>query len=100
MNDAEPTVRHNAERQRYEILVDGDVAGFAEHQPFADGVEAFPHTVVQPEHEGKGLAATLVRAALDDVRARGVLVVPSCWYVARWIERHPEYRDLIADPAG
>lgn len=100
MDPAEPTVRHNRERQRYEVLLGDEVVGFADHRPFADGVEAFPHTVVEPPHEGKGLASLLVRGALDDVRARGVRVIPSCWYVARWIERHPDYRDLVAEPAG
>ena len=100
MDPAEPSVRHNPDRQRYELLVGGEVVGYAEHHAFAPGVEAFPHTVVQPAHEGKGLASLLVREALDDVRARGVTVVPSCWYVARWIERHPGYRDLLAAPAG
>ncbi|HEX2577197.1 MAG TPA: GNAT family N-acetyltransferase [Aquihabitans sp.] len=97
--DAEPTVRHDDERQRYEVLLDGEVVGFADHHPLGDGVEVFPHTVVDPAHEGKGLAGVLVRHALDDVRARGVRVVPSCWYVARWIDRNPAYRDLLADRA-
>ncbi len=100
MDSAEPTVRHDPDRQRYEVLLGDEVVGFAEHEPFADGVEAFTHTVVRPPHEGKGLAAMMVRAAMDDARARGVRVVPSCWYVARWIERHPDYRDLLAEPAG
>lgn len=100
MDPAAATVRHNPDRQRYEVLLGDDVVGFADHHPFAEGVEAFPHTVVEPAHEGKGLASVLVRSALDDVRARGVRIVPSCWYVARWIERHPDYRDLLAEPAG
>lgn len=98
--DSEPTVRHNPDAQRYEVLLGDEVVGYAEHEPFADGVEAFPHTLVQPAHEGNGLASVLVRGALDDVRARGVKVVASCWYVARWIERNPDYRDLLAEPAG
>lgn len=94
------TVRDNPDRQRYEISRGGQVVGFAEHHPFADGVEAFPHTVIDEAHQGQGLAGTLVREALADVRARGVKVVPSCWYVAQWIERHPDHRDLLAPPAG
>jgi predicted GNAT family acetyltransferase len=94
--DTEPTVRDNPDRQRYEVLVDGVVVGYAEHHPAGAGVEVFPHTVVSPEHEGKGLAGVLVRHALDDVRARGVKVEPTCWYVARWIGRHEAYQDLLA----
>ncbi len=96
--DPQPTVRHDPDRQRYEVLLGDEVVGFAEHRTTADGVEAFPHTVVTPAHEGKGLAGVLVRHALDDVRRRGVKVVPSCWYVAGWIDRHPDYADLLAEP--
>ena len=45
---------------------------------------------------GQGVGAELVRQALDDVRAGGGLVVPQCWYVARFIDEHPEYADLLA----
>jgi predicted GNAT family acetyltransferase len=45
---------------------------------------------------GRGLGSELVRAALDDVRRRGATVVPTCWYVAEFIDAHPEYGDLLA----
>ncbi|QXC61152.1 N-acetyltransferase [Aquihabitans sp. G128] len=95
----QPTVRDNPDRQRYEVLLGDEVVGFAEHHPAGAGVEVFPHTVVTPAHEGKGLASVLVQHALDDVRARGLKVEPTCWYVARWIGRHPDYQDLLAQPA-
>lgn len=91
-----PTVRHDDAAGRYELVLDGEVIGYADHRVVAEGVEVFPHTVVEPAHEGQGLAAVLVEEALDDVRARGVQIVPSCWYVARWIERNPAYADLVA----
>lgn len=91
-----PTVRHDDERDRYELVLDGVVVGHADHHPVAEGVEVFPHTVVDPSHQGRGLAGVLVQAALDDARSRGVRVVPACWYVARWIERNPGYADLVA----
>jgi predicted GNAT family acetyltransferase len=56
----------------------------------------FPHTVIDPARRGHGLGAELVAGALDDVRARGATVVPTCWYVARFIDEHPAYRDLLA----
>ena len=46
-------------------------------------------------HEGKGFAAELVAAALDDVRARGLTVIARCQYVARYIREHDEYADLL-----
>ena len=88
-------VRRNAERSRYEILVDGEVAGIADYQ--VDGtVWTFPHTVIDGHRRGQGLGAELVQAALDDVRAQGATVVPLCWYVARFVDENPEYRDLLA----
>ena len=57
----------------------------------------FTHTEVESGDGHHGLGGTLVRAALDEVRAAGGTVVPRCPFVAGWIERHPEYRDLVAE---
>ena len=54
------------------------------------------HTEVLPAFSGQGHAATLARSALDDARARGLTVRPDCPYVASYIEKHPEYADLVA----
>ncbi len=87
---------HDApEAERYEIR-DGDrVLGLAAYQHRGDQV-VFTHTEVDPQAEGSGLGGRLVRAALDDVRAKGLQVVPRCSFVRGWIERHPEYGDLVA----
>ncbi len=53
-------------------------------------------TWTPPSMRGAGIAARLARAALDHARAEGLRVVPTCWYVAGWIERHPDYADLLA----
>ena len=55
-----------------------------------------PHTVTTRAHRDHGLAGQVVRFALDDIRAAGRQVIPSCWYVARFIDEHPEYADLVA----
>lgn len=91
----EATVNDVPERSRYEIVVDGEVAGFAEYI-LEGGQVTFPHTVVRPELEGKGLGGRLVRAALDDADAKALAVVPHCSFVRRWIELHPEYEHLLA----
>jgi predicted GNAT family acetyltransferase len=91
------TVRDNPEESRYEIR-DGDrVLGFAAYERRGD-TTVFTHTEVDPDAGQDGLGSTLVRAALDDVRARGGSVVPQCSFVRGWIERHPEYADLVAAP--
>ena len=90
-----PEYRHNPDKSRYEVLIDGRVVGLADYHVQGD-VVVFPHTEVDPSLRGRGLAAELVRTALDDVRATGRTVVPSCWYVAQFIDEHPEYGDLLA----
>ena len=88
------TVRHAADQHRYEAVIDDHVVGFAEYQPMPDGV-VMHHTHTDPAFRGHGIAAVLVAGTLDDLRDQGLHVVPSCWYVAEYIERHPEYRDLV-----
>ena len=56
----------------------------------------FTHTVVPPELRGRGIAEKLVRAALAEARTAKRKVVPTCSYVAKFIERHKEYQDLVA----
>ena len=94
---SDPTVvpvRHNPAASRFEAEIDG-------HLAVADYVQAgdrmiFTHTFVPPELRGRGVAEALVRPALEEARRTGRRVVPQCSYVARFIERHPEYCDLIA----
>ncbi len=71
----EVVVRDNPEEQRYEAILDGTVAGIATYE-LRDGVMVFPHTVVPPEWEGRGVADQIVHFALDDVRARGLQALP------------------------
>lgn len=88
-------MRNNVERSRYELTVDGELAGVADYS-ILDGSVLMPHTEVESRRRGQGLAAILVRAALDDLRSSGRSVIPQCWYVAQFIEQHPEYGDLVA----
>ncbi len=82
------------DRSRYELRIDGRVVGVADYRA-EGGTLVFPHTEIDPAMRGRGLGARLVGAALDDVRARGGTVVPRCWFVARFIDDHPEYRSLV-----
>jgi uncharacterized protein len=99
MPDAEgrsTEVRQSATRSRYEITLDGRLVGFADYRAHGD-IVVFPHTEVEPSMRNQGLGAGLVRGALDDVRARGGTVVALCWYVAEFIDQHPEYADLLTE---
>lgn len=88
-------VRRNDTQLRYEILVDDALAGIAEYRIDGDNV-VLPHTQVDPAHRGQGLAAILVRHALDDIVARGAKVIPSCPYVKDFITAHPDYHEAVA----
>jgi predicted GNAT family acetyltransferase len=93
----ETTVRDNPGESRYEIR-DGDrVLGHADYHRHGE-TTVFIHTEVDPHAGQDGLGSTLVRAALDDVRGNGGSVVAKCSFVRGWIERHPDYADLVADP--
>jgi uncharacterized protein len=88
-------VRDNRDQTRYEVWTDGQLAGFAQYR-LHGGRITFTHTEIDPEHEGAGLGSQLVRAALEDVRGRGLAVLPVCRFVADYIRRHPEdYLDLV-----
>ena len=89
-------VRDNPEQERYEVSVDGALGGFAQYRS-RPGLIAFVHTEVDEGHEGEGLGTQLVTFALDDARARGLEVLPFCPFVNGFIQRHPEYADLVPE---
>jgi uncharacterized protein len=89
-------VTRNDDESRYEARLGGALAGLAYFQR-SRGVVAFTHTEVDSVYEGRGVGGQLARAALDDVRDRGLLVHPYCPFIRTWIRRHPDYADLV-DP--
>jgi predicted GNAT family acetyltransferase len=91
----EMTVKDNADALRYEITVDGERAGFVTYR-LSPGVMTFLHAEVDPAREGRGIGSRLVRDALDDARARGLTVRPRCPFVAAYIERNPDYANLVS----
>ena len=93
----EITVTDVPEAGRYEARAGDRVLGQANYQRQGDRV-VFTHTEVDPDAEGSGVGGTLVRGALDDVRAHGLRVVPRCSFVRGYIERHPDYADLVDTP--
>lgn len=89
-------VRRNEARHRYEVETPAGTAILEYSEP-RPGVLDLQHTLVPLQARGQGIAAQLVRTALDEARSRGAQVIPTCPYVASFIGRHPEYRDLIED---
>lgn len=94
--DSEVSVVHQPDRHRYEVRNGRIVAGYIVYSTVEDHV-VMEHTVIKAAYEGRGLGSVLASGALDDVRARGLSVVPQCPFVAGWIARNPEYADLVAE---
>jgi len=91
------TVENDVDGSRYRIRDGADYLGLVDYTMRADGaVLAMTHTEVLPERQSGGVAGVLAKAALDDVRTRGLQVDPVCPYIATFIRRHPEYADLLA----
>jgi uncharacterized protein len=89
------TVEDNPLVSRYEARVDGALAGVSEYE-LADQMIVFLHTVVARKYEGQGVGGSIARYALDDARARGLQVRALCPFIRGWMERHPDYSDLIS----
>ena len=86
-------ITNNKTEHRFELAVDGHVA--MSYYKIADGVVTFTHTEVPPELGGKGVGSKLIKGALDQVRAAGPTVVAQCPFVKAYIEKHPEYQDML-----
>lgn len=86
-------VEHNEQTHRFEIKSEGEVA-FLEYRP-KDGEIALLHTRVPPPLEGRGLASSLATAAFDYARSHHLQVVVICPYVAKWLEKHADQRDIV-----
>jgi predicted GNAT family acetyltransferase len=87
-------VRDNKARSRFELDLEDHVA-FSEYRR-ADGVLTVMHTEVPAALNGKGIGSRLVRGLLDLARAEGAKVRPRCPFVKGYIDKHPEYSDLLA----
>ncbi len=91
---ADASVVDSFERQRYEILIGGEIAGVLHYRRHGERVELL-HTEIEQSFSGRGLGGRLASAALTDARARSVTVVPTCPFVTGYLDRHPEYADLL-----
>jgi predicted GNAT family acetyltransferase len=90
-------VTDNPDKARFEIIVDGELAGFVLYHLRGNEI-AFTHTETDDRFRGHGLGGHLVQASLDSARERHLAVLPYCPFVNSWIAAHPDYADLV--PAG
>jgi len=86
-------VSHNQEAQRFELTVNGHLAAL--DYIMAGEIIIFTHTGVPPAIGGRGLGTKLVKAGLDHAREKGLKVRSLCWFVSKYLRRHPEYQDLV-----
>ena len=97
MSQQQPEVRENATEDRFEIWVGAELAGITVYEPEGQTL-AFVHTQVETRFGGQGLATSLIGQALDTVRERGQAVLPYCPFVKAFIQKHPDYLDLVPEP--
>ena len=96
MTDSGISIRHDADQHRFVAVVDGAATGaMLRYRRVDDATLDYFSTFTPPELRGRGLAAVIVRAALDYARENGLGIVPTCPYVAKLIEREPQYRELV-----
>lgn len=88
-------VRRVEELSRYELVLDGEVAGHADYL-LQEGVVVLTHIETDPNRSGQGLASTLTAEVLTDLRTRGLQVVPQCSFAAGYIDKNPQWQDLLA----
>ncbi|MGW7674584.1 GNAT family N-acetyltransferase [Streptomyces sp. NPDC054775] len=99
MSLGEAAISDVPERHRYEARIEGEVAGYAAYRR-GPKILALVHTVVEGDHQGMGIGSALAKVALDEARAAGLKVIPTCPFIEAWIGRSPEYQDLVYEPNG
>jgi uncharacterized protein len=88
-------VINNKELNRYEARVQDELAVLEYHA--SSNVIILNHTEVPQQLEGRGVGSFLIKHVLDDARENQFSVVPMCPFVAAYIRRHQEYRDLVPE---
>ncbi|MGW6423197.1 GNAT family N-acetyltransferase [Nocardia sp. NPDC055053] len=86
----EPQVVRNADKDRYDVFYDGELAGFAEYVE-RDNDTDFVHTEIDDAYAGKGLGSVLAKYAVEDVIERGRTITAHCPFIRGWLDKHPQY---------
>ena len=86
-------VTHNPEEHRFELSVDGHLAVL--DYILMENIIIFTHTGVPPAISGRGPGVKLVQTGLEYARENGLQIRSKCWFVSKYLRRHPEYQDLV-----
>ncbi|POR52510.1 GNAT family N-acetyltransferase [Bosea psychrotolerans] len=89
-----PSIRDDSERNRLVMRVPGGEA-FATYRR-ANGYLVISHTEVPATLRGQGIGSELAAGVFEFARSKGEHIVPACSFLADWVRRHPEYRDVLA----
>lgn len=92
-------LRNNTVDHRYELVENDEVVAIAQYRVAGNEV-TITHTEVDAENEGRGRGSELARQALDDLKMRGMRVVPACRFIASYIGKNEQYRDLVSSERG
>jgi predicted GNAT family acetyltransferase len=93
---SEHAVVDNPAGSRYELRSGDEVLGVVAYHRNGEVINLI-HTEIDADHEGEGLGSDIARGVLDDARRQGLRVLPTCPFIAGWIDKHPDYQDLVAD---
>lgn len=99
MDEPAPSITDDIDARRYEARLGGELAGFVEYR-LVSRRRILLHTEVLPAYGGRGVGASLARHALDEARAAGGRVTVKCPFIRAWLERHPEYADIVTPDPG
>lgn len=89
----DPEIHDNVEARRYELTVDGETAVVI-YNPVAGGL-LITETIVPIPLEGRGIASRMAKHVLADLKARGLVILPTCPFFAGYLKKHPEYTELV-----
>ncbi len=89
-------VRNAPDLSRFEILVDGTLAGFVDYD-LDDASYALLHTEVFPTYGGRGVGTSLIVETLKQIRELGGTALPYCMFIPRVIREHPDLVDLVPE---
>lgn len=92
-NNQALNISHNEQGKRFETTIDGQT-GYISYQERGDKL-VYDHTIVPQELGGRGVGSALVKEALNHARENNKKVVPQCSFVASYIDKHPDYQDLL-----
>lgn len=96
MSNPSESVVNNREKQRFEVVSGSQVSKLDYRMPDEDTIDLV-HTEVPEDLAGQGIGSALVTTALNYAKDNDLKVIPSCPFVASYIERHPKWKELVTE---